>query len=53
MRRGLLQNPEKLKPQGQKQPMQQPTKKLVTGLNGSFKIYGINIPELKKRVEKF
>ena len=39
--------------QGQNQPILQPTEKVLIGVRGPFKISGINIPELEKRVEKF
>ena len=49
----LLQDQEEPESQGQPQPMLQPTEKALIGVRGPFKIYGINIIELEKRVEKF
>ena len=49
----LLQDPQEQESQGQKQPILQPTEKVLIGVRGQFKIYDINIPELKKRGEKF
>ena len=46
----LLQDPEEPESQGQKQPILQPTEKVLTGVRGTFKIYGINIPEFEMNV---
>lgn len=49
----LLQDQEEPESQGQPQPMLQPTEKALIGVRGPFKIYGINILELQKRVKNF
>ena len=49
----LFQDPEEPESQGQKQPILQPTEKVLIGVRGTLKIYGISMSESQKRVEKF
>ena len=49
----LLQDPEEPVSRGQRQPIRQSAEKVLIGVRGPFKIHGINIPELQKRLEKF
>ena len=44
---------QKSRSQGQKQPILKPMEKVLIGVRGTFQIYGINIPELEKCVNKF
>ena len=48
-----MQDPEEPESQGQEQPILQPTEKVLIGVRGTFQIYGINMPELEKCVNKF
>ena len=48
-----MPDPEEPESQWQEQPILQPTEKVLTGVRETLQIYGINIPELEKCVNKF
>ena len=50
---GPYKDPEESESQWQKQAILQPMEKVLTGVRGPFKIYGIIIPDLEKYLEKF
>ena len=50
---GSCYKTQKSQSQGKKQLILQPTEKVLIGVRGTFKIYGINISELENCVDKF